>query len=117
MQRLNMLHIECVDSAQLQLESDHSHVEIDSFDFSCLVVKLWFLEQLEDGFELLVCEFDVLAGFAGLLFGGVAAWDIVEQTELEVDVFLGCGLGDAATRRFVDFVGSVDLQQLVEHMV
>ena len=47
----------------------------------------------------------------------VGAGDVVQQTELKVQVFLEGMLGDYAVLVLVDLVGAVDFQQLAQHMI
>ena len=84
MQGLNVLHIQRIDSAKLQLQFDHAHVQIDGLLFSGLVVKLTLLVQLQDGFQLAIGQLDILTGFGGFLLGGVATGDIIEYAELKI---------------------------------
>lgn len=112
-----MLYVEGVDPAELQFDSDHAHVEADGLQFTGLIIQLRFLEQFQDTFEFFVCHFHILTGLDVFFFGAVAAGNIVEQAELEVEVFFGSALGDGAVDPSVCFVGAVDLGKLVQHLV
>ena len=117
MQGLNVLHIQRIDSAKLQLQFDHAHVQIDGLLFSGLVVKLTLLVQLQDGFQLAIGQLDILAGFGGLFLGGIATGDIIEYAELKIEVLFVGGLIDDPMRILIDLVRAVDLQELIEHRV
>lgn len=104
-----MLDIEGVDPAELQLDSYHAHVQADGLQFAGLVVEFWLLEEFEDVFEFLVSQFHVFAGLGVFFFGAEAACDVVEEAELEVQVFFGGVLGDGAVGPSVNFIGPVHL--------
>lgn len=79
-----MLHVQSVDSTQLQFQFDHPHMQVDGFYLPRLVIQLRFLEQFQDILQFLIGQFDILAALPNLLLGGVAAGDIIEDAELEV---------------------------------
>lgn len=104
-----MLNVECVDSAELELYSYHAHVEIDCLEFAGLVVKFGSLDHFEDTFELFVSELHVLTGLVGFFFGAVAAGDVVEQAELEVEIFFWAPLSHPTMWCSVNLIRAIHL--------
>lgn len=109
MKGFHMLNVEGIDSAELEFDSNHAHVEVDSLEFASLVVEFRSLKDFENIFELFVGELHVLTGLVGLFLGTVAAGDVVEEAKLEVKILFRSPLADGALWGPVNLVSSIHL--------
>ena len=101
-----MLNVQSIYATQLQLDSDHSQLKGDALQLSSLIIQVSFLDQLKHRAQLSIRQLCILAGLRSFLFCMVAASNIVEKQELEVNI-LAVTLLTYSTGRPVDLICTV----------